>query len=211
MCTPKEVERAGRSARPPVSPGSLAHRGPGTGVSAGLRRAAAGAADVFELPAPPDRRTGPWEHPSGGRRLGAAHRSLLAHDLAQGDIVFDERRARARDVSVELLSLSKTFHLAGQRIGLVAGGTDIVHEFDQRQDHLVRGSPSRSRRWPGRGGPFAARPPPSASGGAIPSSMLKPPRDGSCRSPLAASSSEGRSPAAATAAGLRAFCWVAPT
>ncbi len=73
------------------------------------------------------------------RRTGA----LLAHDLAYGDIVFDGGRARsllaapgAREVGVELLSLSKTFHMAGWRIGLVAGGSDVIAAFETLQDHL---------------------------------------------------------------------------
>lgn len=73
------------------------------------------------------------------RRTGA----LLVQDLAYGDIVFDGQRARSllaepggRDVGVELLSLSKTFHMAGWRIGLVAGGADIIRELERLQDHL---------------------------------------------------------------------------
>lgn len=73
------------------------------------------------------------------RRTGA----LLAQDLAYGDIVFDGGRARsllgepgAREVAVELLSLSKTFHMAGWRIGLVAGGADVIAAFETLQDHL---------------------------------------------------------------------------
>ncbi len=73
------------------------------------------------------------------RRTG----SLLAHDLAYGDIVFDGGRAQsllaepgARDAAVELLSLSKTFHMAGWRIGLVAGGAHVIAAFEGLQDHL---------------------------------------------------------------------------
>ena len=73
------------------------------------------------------------------RRTGG----LLAQDLAYGDLVFDGHRARsllaepgAREVGVELLSLSKTFHMAGWRIGLVAGGADVIAAFETLQDHL---------------------------------------------------------------------------
>ncbi len=73
------------------------------------------------------------------RRTGG----LLAQDLAYGDMVFDGGRARsllaepgAREVGMKVLILSKTFHMAGGRIGLVAGGSDVIAAFETLPDHL---------------------------------------------------------------------------
>lgn len=74
-----------------------------------------------------------------------AHRAgaLIVHDLAYGDITFDGQRASsllatagAKSVSLELLSLSKTFNMAGWRIGLAAGSADAVAALATLQDHL---------------------------------------------------------------------------
>lgn len=74
-----------------------------------------------------------------GRRTGA----VIVHDLAYGDIVFDGRTSPsflsspgARDVGVEFVSLSKSYNMAGWRIGLAAGNRDIIHGLEILQDHL---------------------------------------------------------------------------
>jgi aminotransferase len=73
------------------------------------------------------------------RRTGA----VIAHDLAYGDILYDGHAAPsflatpgAREVGVEFVSLSKSYNMAGWRIGLVAGHPDIIGAIELLQDHL---------------------------------------------------------------------------
>ena len=58
---------------------------------------------------------------------------VLAYDNAYCDLVFDDYRAPsifdvpgARDVAVELFSLSKSFSMTGWRIGFAAGSKDLI-------------------------------------------------------------------------------------
>ena len=72
------------------------------------------------------------------RRTGGA----VVHDAAYIDIVFDERRpesflsaAGAKDVGVEMWSMSKTYGMAGWRIGFVVGNAEIVERINLFNDH----------------------------------------------------------------------------
>ena len=75
-------------------------------------------------------------------RTGAA----ILHDFAYGDLVFDGRRPAsflaeegAREVGVELFSMSKSYGMAGWRLGFVLGNAEIVRRVDLLQDHLRAG------------------------------------------------------------------------
>jgi alanine-synthesizing transaminase len=66
-------------------------------------------------------------------RLARQHRIYVVHDLAYADIVFDGYRAPsimevpgARDVAVEFFTLSKSYNMAGWRIGFMVGNRDLV-------------------------------------------------------------------------------------
>ena len=66
----------------------------------------------------------------------------VVHDAAYIDIVFDERRpqsflstAGAKDVGVEMWSMSKTYGMAGWRIGFVVGNAEIVERINLLNDH----------------------------------------------------------------------------
>ena len=72
-----------------------------------------------------------------GRTGGA-----VVHDAAYIDIVFDGRRPQsflatpgAREVGVELWSMSKTYGMAGWRIGFVVGNAEIVERVNLLNDH----------------------------------------------------------------------------
>jgi alanine-synthesizing transaminase len=59
---------------------------------------------------------------------------MVVHDLAYADIVFDGWRAPsllqvagAKDVAVEFFTLSKSYNMAGWRIGFMVGNAEIVH------------------------------------------------------------------------------------
>ena len=58
---------------------------------------------------------------------------LVVHDLAYADIVFDGWKAPsilqvkgAKDVAVEFFTLSKSYNMAGWRIGFMVGNADLV-------------------------------------------------------------------------------------
>ncbi len=66
--------------------------------------------------------------------LAKRHDILVVHDLAYADIVFDGYRAPsimqvpgARDVAVEFFTLSKSYNMAGWRIGFMVGNRDLCN------------------------------------------------------------------------------------
>lgn len=72
-----------------------------------------------------------------GRTGGA-----VVHDAAYIDLVYDGRRpqsflatAGAKDVGVEMWSMSKTYGMAGWRIGFVVGNAEIVERINLLNDH----------------------------------------------------------------------------
>jgi aminotransferase len=72
------------------------------------------------------------------RRTGGA----VVHDAAYIDIVFDGRSPSsflatpgAKDVGVEMWSMSKTYGMAGWRIGFVVGNAEIVERINLLNDH----------------------------------------------------------------------------
>jgi len=65
--------------------------------------------------------------------LARQHGIYVVHDLAYADIVFDGYRAPsimevpgARDVAVEFFTLSKSYNMAGWRVGFMVGNRDLV-------------------------------------------------------------------------------------
>ncbi len=65
--------------------------------------------------------------------LARKHDILVVHDLAYADIVFDGWRAPsimqvpgAKDVAVEFFTLSKSYNMAGWRIGFMVGNPELV-------------------------------------------------------------------------------------
>jgi aminotransferase len=72
--------------------------------------------------------------------------ATIVHDFAYGDLVFDGRRPEsflaepgARDVGVEMFSLSKSYGMAGWRLGFVVGNTEIVTRLNLVQEHARSG------------------------------------------------------------------------
>ena len=66
--------------------------------------------------------------------LAKAHNILVVHDLAYADICFDGYKAPsimqvpgARDVAVEFFTMSKSYNMAGWRIGFMVGNRDLVN------------------------------------------------------------------------------------
>jgi aminotransferase len=76
------------------------------------------------------------------RETGAA----VMHDFAYGDLVFDGRQPQsflatpgAKEIGVELFSMSKSYGMAGWRLGFVLGNAEIVARIELLQDHVRAG------------------------------------------------------------------------
>ena len=70
--------------------------------------------------------------------LAKEHGIWIAHDLAYADICFDDFRAPsimqvegARDVAVEFFTMSKSYNMAGWRIGFMVGNRDLVYALSR--------------------------------------------------------------------------------
>ncbi len=68
--------------------------------------------------------------------------AAVVHDFAYGDLVFDGREPRsflatpgAKDVGVEMFSMSKSYGMAGWRVGFVVGNAEIVERINLLNDH----------------------------------------------------------------------------
>ena len=68
--------------------------------------------------------------------------AAVVHDFAYGDLVFDGRKPEsflaqpgAREIGVEMFSLSKTYGMAGWRLGFVVGNAEIVERIDLLSNH----------------------------------------------------------------------------
>jgi aminotransferase len=68
--------------------------------------------------------------------------AAVVHDFAYGDLVFDGREPRsfldtpgAKNVGVEMFSMSKSYGMAGWRIGFVVGNAEIVERINLLNDH----------------------------------------------------------------------------
>jgi alanine-synthesizing transaminase len=66
--------------------------------------------------------------------LARQHGILVVHDLAYADITFDGYRAPsimqvpgARDVAVEFFTMSKSYNMAGWRVGFMVGNRELVN------------------------------------------------------------------------------------
>ena len=92
--------------------------------------AAAAPAGVFAEAVDWAQRTGAW----------------VLHDFAYGDLVFDGRRPQSflsaeggRDVGIELFSMSKSYGMAGWRLGFALGSVELIRRIENLQDHAFAG------------------------------------------------------------------------
>jgi aminotransferase len=72
--------------------------------------------------------------------------TAVVHDFAYGDLVFDGRAPAsflaepgAREVGVEMFSMSKSYGMAGWRLGFVVGNAEIVERINLLNDHARAG------------------------------------------------------------------------
>ena len=74
--------------------------------------------------------------------LAKKHDILVVHDLAYADITFDGFKAPsimqvpgARDVAVEFFTMSKSYNMAGWRIGFMVGNKALVHALGRMKSY----------------------------------------------------------------------------
>jgi alanine-synthesizing transaminase len=79
--------------------------------------------------------------------LAKQHDILVVHDLAYADITFDGWKAPsimqvpgARDVAVEFFTMSKSYNMAGWRIGFMVGNADLVNALARIKSYHDYGS-----------------------------------------------------------------------
>ncbi len=78
--------------------------------------------------------------------LARKHGTLLIHDFAYADICFDGYRAPsilqiegAKDIAVEIYSLSKSFNMAGWRVGFCVGNKKMISALARIKSYLDYG------------------------------------------------------------------------
>jgi len=74
------------------------------------------------------------------------HKLLVIHDLAYGDLCFDGYQAPsilqvpgAKDVAVELTSMSKSYNMPGWRVGFAVGNKAMIHALTRLKSYLDYG------------------------------------------------------------------------
>jgi len=74
------------------------------------------------------------------------HNILIIHDLAYADIVFDGYKAPsflqakgAKDVGVEFFSMSKSYNMAGWRVGFCVGNPEVIFALRRIKSYLDYG------------------------------------------------------------------------
>lgn len=74
--------------------------------------------------------------------LAKKHKIIVASDFAYGAIGFDGQRPisylqapGAKEVGVEFYTLSKSYNMAGWRVGFALGNADIIKQIELIQDH----------------------------------------------------------------------------
>ena len=75
--------------------------------------------------------------------FGKENNIIVAHDFAYGAIGFGEEKPRsflqtpgAKEVGVELYTLSKTYNMAGWRIAFAVGNAEVIEAINLIQDHM---------------------------------------------------------------------------
>ncbi|MEY2191440.1 pyridoxal phosphate-dependent aminotransferase [Neobacillus sp. BF23-41] len=76
-------------------------------------------------------------------KLASDHDICVIHDFAYGAIGFDGEKPisfmqveGAKEVGIEIYTLSKTFNMAGWRVGFAVGNESVISSIELLQDHL---------------------------------------------------------------------------
>ncbi|MFD0589187.1 aminotransferase class I/II-fold pyridoxal phosphate-dependent enzyme [Paenibacillus sp. GCM10027627] len=85
----------------------------------------------------------PYEFYEETVKLASKHGFAVASDFAYGSLGFDHCKPvsflqipGAKDVGVELYTLSKTYNMSGWRVAFVLGNREIVQQINRLQEHL---------------------------------------------------------------------------
>ncbi|WP_304503056.1 pyridoxal phosphate-dependent aminotransferase [Alteribacillus sp. YIM 98480] len=75
--------------------------------------------------------------------LAKRHNICVVHDFAYGAIGYDGKKPQsflqsngAKDIGVEMYTLSKTYNMAGWRAGMAVGNSSVIEAINLIQDHL---------------------------------------------------------------------------
>ncbi|MFT8872221.1 MAG: pyridoxal phosphate-dependent aminotransferase [Sporolactobacillus sp.] len=75
-------------------------------------------------------------------KVAERHHLCVVHDFAYGALGFDGKRARsflqtpgAKDVGIEMYTLSKTYNMAGWRVAFALGNRSVIEAIELIQDH----------------------------------------------------------------------------
>jgi L-glutamine---4-(methylsulfanyl)-2-oxobutanoate aminotransferase len=75
-------------------------------------------------------------------RFAEKHKIVIAHDFAYGAIGFNGHkpisylsRPGAKEVGIEFYTMSKTYNMAGWRVGFALGNQELIRLINQIQDH----------------------------------------------------------------------------
>ncbi|WP_096188923.1 pyridoxal phosphate-dependent aminotransferase [Evansella halocellulosilytica] len=75
--------------------------------------------------------------------LAKEHNICVVHDFAYGAIGYDQQKPTsflqadgAKDVGIEINTLSKTYNMAGWRIGFAVGNPSVIEMLNVYQDHM---------------------------------------------------------------------------
>src|SRR3954463_13109648 len=75
------------------------------------------------------------------------HNILVVHDFAYSELIFDHHPQisfmsiqGAKEVGIEFNSLSKTFNMAGCRVGYVVGNAEVLHILGTLKSHIDYGT-----------------------------------------------------------------------
>ncbi|ATI75724.1 MULTISPECIES: pyridoxal phosphate-dependent aminotransferase [Bacillus] len=76
-------------------------------------------------------------------RFAKSNGICVVHDFAYGAIGYDGKRpvsfletAGAKDAGIEIYTLSKTYNMAGWRVGFVVGNASVIEALNLYQDHM---------------------------------------------------------------------------
>ncbi len=79
-------------------------------------------------------------------RFALKNNIIVASDLAYSEIAFDDYKAcsileipKAKEVSIEFHSLSKTYNMTGWRLGWACGNTEIIHALAKFKTNIDSG------------------------------------------------------------------------
>ena len=101
---------------------------------------------ALSYPTNPTAATAPREFFEEAVRFAKKHKLILVHDFAYGELYFEDKKPisclsipGAKDVCIEFHSLSKTFGMAGWRLGFAVGNKDLIHSLKSIKTNLDYG------------------------------------------------------------------------